>query len=57
MTPVREHKPFVPENADMPEFTLRAMIIGLVMCIVLGLLMPTWDCAPVRRSQPPIPRP
>jgi putative OPT family oligopeptide transporter len=36
MTPVKEHKPFVPANAEMPEFTLRAMLIGLVMCVVLG---------------------
>ena len=36
MTPVREHKPFVPETAVMPEFTLRAMVIGLVMCVILG---------------------
>jgi putative OPT family oligopeptide transporter len=36
MTPVREHKPFVPESADMPEFTMRALLIGLVMCVVLG---------------------
>ena len=36
MTPVKEHKPFVPETADMPEFTLRAMVIGLVMCVILG---------------------
>src|ERR1700722_8417337 len=36
MTPVKEHKPFVPETADMPEFTFRAMAIGLVMCVVLG---------------------
>src|ERR1700689_4122471 len=36
MTPVKEHKPFVPENTEMPEFTLRAIMIGLVMCVVLG---------------------
>ena len=36
MTPTREHKPFVPENAVMPEFTFRAMLIGIVMCVVLG---------------------
>ena len=36
MTPVREHKPFVPETVTMPEFTLRAMLIGIVMCVVLG---------------------
>src|SRR5579871_2130734 len=36
MTPVREHKPFVPETTTMPEFTLRAMVIGLIMCVVLG---------------------
>ena len=34
-----EPKPFVPivsPNSDMPEFTIRALIIGLVMCVVLG---------------------
>ncbi len=36
MTPVKEHKPFVPANSEMPELTLRAMLIGLVMCVVLG---------------------
>jgi putative OPT family oligopeptide transporter len=30
------HKPFVPENMKMQEFTLRAMILGLIMCVVLG---------------------
>ncbi len=29
-------KPFVPATTDMAEFTLRAVIIGLVMCVVLG---------------------
>ena len=34
-----EQKPFVPfvsPNSDMPEFTIRALLIGLVMCVVLG---------------------
>lgn len=31
-----KHKPFVPENMEMKEFTLRAILIGLVMCVVLG---------------------
>ena len=31
-----KYQPFVPENATMAEFTLRAMLIGLVMTIVLG---------------------
>src|SRR5580765_8288092 len=31
-----KHKPFVPVNMEMKEFTLRAMLIGLVMCVVLG---------------------
>src|SRR5271154_5826995 len=30
------NRPFVPENAHMKEFTLRAVLIGLVMCVVLG---------------------
>src|SRR5436305_4293473 len=29
-------RPFVPENLQMKEFTLRAMILGLVLCVVLG---------------------
>jgi putative OPT family oligopeptide transporter len=28
--------PFVPDQTDMREFTLRALLIGLVMCVVLG---------------------
>src|SRR5205809_3987491 len=38
MTPVKphEHKPFVPPNVQMKEFTLRALLLGLVMCVVLG---------------------
>src|SRR5271169_3528987 len=30
------HRPFVPETASMKEFTLRAVMIGLVLCVVLG---------------------
>ncbi len=30
------HKPYVPPDTDMKEFTIRALIIGLVMCVVLG---------------------
>jgi putative OPT family oligopeptide transporter len=33
MTP---HRPFVPENVSMKELTLRAVLIGLVLCVVLG---------------------
>src|SRR5580658_3011800 len=35
MTPTT-HKPFVPPNVEMKEFTLRAVLLGLVMCVVLG---------------------
>ena len=31
-----EHKPFVPPGVQMKEFTLRAVLLGLVMCVVLG---------------------
>src|SRR5436190_9083882 len=34
--PPQKHKPFVPENMQMPEFTLRAVLLGLVMTVVLG---------------------
>jgi len=30
------HKPYVPEQTSMREFTLRALLIGLVMTVVLG---------------------
>src|SRR5579871_1465904 len=41
MTPPQEqeeirHRPFVPENMKMREFTLRAVLLGLVMCVILG---------------------
>lgn len=32
----KEFKPYVPPDRDMPEFTLRALIIGLIMTVVLG---------------------
>ncbi|MCP5116574.1 MAG: hypothetical protein GY953_37575, partial [bacterium] len=32
----RKYRPFVPESKQMSEFTLRAVLIGLVMTIVLG---------------------
>lgn len=32
----KSFKPFVPPNSDMPEFTLRALILGLLMTVVLG---------------------
>src|SRR5437016_2840536 len=32
----RGFRPFVPETVKMREFTLRAVLIGLVMCVVLG---------------------
>ncbi len=31
-----KYQPFVPENATMQEFTLRALLIGLVLTVVLG---------------------
>ncbi|HLP16709.1 MAG TPA: OPT/YSL family transporter, partial [Bacteroidota bacterium] len=30
------YKPFVPVETDMKEFTLRALLIGLVMAVILG---------------------
>jgi putative OPT family oligopeptide transporter len=32
----KEYKPFVPDETDLKEFTLRALLIGLVMAVVLG---------------------
>src|SRR5712672_1195031 len=35
MTP-QKFRPFVPESMQMKEFTMRAVVLGLVMCVVLG---------------------
>ena len=32
----RKHQPFVPDHVQMKEFTLRAVLLGLVMSVVLG---------------------
>ncbi len=31
-----KHQPFVPPGVQMKEFTLRAVLLGLVLCVVLG---------------------
>jgi putative OPT family oligopeptide transporter len=31
-----QHRPFVPENVKMKELTLRAVLLGLVMTVILG---------------------
>src|ERR1051325_2220998 len=38
MTPPTKlrHRPFVPESMKMEEFTWRALLLGLIMCVVLG---------------------
>jgi len=30
------HKPYIPSDQTMPEFTPKALILGLILCIVLG---------------------
>ncbi len=30
------HQPYVPENSDQREFTLRAILIGLILTVILG---------------------
>jgi putative OPT family oligopeptide transporter len=32
----RRHKPFVPDSVQMREFTVRAVVLGLLMSIILG---------------------
>ncbi len=32
----KKHAPYVPETMEMKEFTLRALLIGLVMTAILG---------------------
>src|SRR6201988_4840538 len=36
MSEQRRSRPFVPENMEMREFTLRALLLGLVMTVILG---------------------
>ncbi|MFO7652431.1 MAG: oligopeptide transporter, OPT family [Candidatus Krumholzibacteriia bacterium] len=35
-TRVPEYTPFVPADQDLPEFTLRAVLLGVVMAVILG---------------------
>ncbi len=35
-TTVKKHIPFVPEHLEMKEFTLRALLLGLLLTVVLG---------------------
>lgn len=35
-TAPKKHVPFVPETMEMKEFTLRALLLGLLMTIILG---------------------
>ena len=32
----KAHKPYVPDDSTMSEFTWRALLLGLVMCVILG---------------------
>src|SRR5436190_22074746 len=32
----RKHQPFVPDHIRMKEFTLRAVLLGLVLSVILG---------------------
>lgn len=34
--PKKRYQPFVPESMKMEEFTARALILGLIMCVILG---------------------
>src|ERR1041384_6887098 len=36
MTTPKPYQPFVPENVKMQEFTMRAVLLGLVLTVVLG---------------------
>lgn len=36
LAPPKKHQPYVPVNKEMKEFTLRALLIGLVMTAILG---------------------
>ena len=34
------YQPYVPEKTEMKEFTLRALILGLLMTVILGAATP-----------------
>jgi putative OPT family oligopeptide transporter len=36
VTAPRKHQPFVPDNMKMTEFTVRAVLLGLVLSVILG---------------------
>ena len=51
----RKHVPFVPEHMQMKEFTLRAVLLGLLMTVVLGQRMHILACGPASPSPQRIP--
>jgi putative OPT family oligopeptide transporter len=34
--PPKKFRPYVPDNTNMPEFTLRALLLGLILTVILG---------------------
>src|SRR5690606_3183988 len=36
MSQPHEHRPFVPKDVKMKEFTMRAVLLGLAMSVILG---------------------
>src|SRR6201982_3428056 len=36
ITPERKYRPYVPQTMEMKEFTLRAVLLGLVLTVILG---------------------
>ena len=41
-----KHRPFVPENAKLREFSWGALLLGLTMTVILARPMPIWACTP-----------
>ncbi len=51
---LKKFKPYVPENMEMREFTLRAVLLGLLMTVVLGAANAYLGLRPASPSRPPI---
>src|SRR5208283_6228526 len=35
-TPVKKFRSYVPDDTNMPEFTVRAVLLGLILTVILG---------------------
>ena len=49
--PLSDYKPYVPADSTQAEFTMRALVLGLVMSVILGMATPVWRTVVQREKE------